>query len=566
MSKIDALLAAAALQKASMPGMSERERATYDAMLATLGKICASVHAAAIANDDHDGIIPILEKYLELDQGRWDLRAKLAESHLRAGNATEAIRHYRHACEGQPGNDALYFGLGVALMRSGCRNEAAAAFEQAHGLNPANIGAANNLANLLAEQGEHARAIPFIASALAQAPANPALLWTMALLSQESGDLDAARIALETLLAINPDHAEAYRLLGLQSRFERDDPRLVAMKDAHARTMQGSQPRIALGFSLFRAEDQLQAFDAAWRYLDEANKARWALAPFDIDATRLRLRQIEAIYTPEFIARFKGAGCEDAAPVFIVGLPRSGTSLTEQIVASHPSVHGAGELDLLHTLNKTVLTPGWDTDPTFASRLRPEQFRQVGRSYLDHLRSLSGNSAIHTDKMPANFMLLGLIRLALPKARIIHCRREPLASCFALYTSYLPSQAQGYAFDLEQISAYYLAYSRLMAHWHDVMGDAIHTLDHDALVADQEGETRKMLDFIGVDFDPACLDFHQTQRAVRTLSATQIRQGLTKGTNDKVLNYIEHLAPLIRALVDGGVRLPERALQVLRSE
>lgn len=563
MSKIDALLTAAALQKASMPGMSEGERATFDTMLATLGKICASVHATAIANDDHANIIPILEKYLKLDEGRWDLRAKLAESHLRAGSATEAARHYRHACESQSGNDALHFGLGVALMRSGRKAEAAAAFEQAHAINPANIGAANNLANLLAEQGEHARAIPFIVSALAHAPAHPQLLWTMALLSQESGDLDASRMALETLLSINPDHAEAYRLLGLQSRFERDDPRLVAMREAFARTRPGSQPRIALGFALFRAEDQLQAFDAAWHYLDEANRARFALAPFDIDATRRRLRLLETIYTPEFIERFKGGGCEDTAPVFIVGLPRSGTSLTEQIVASHPSVHGAGELDLLHTLNKTVLTPGWDTDPAFASRLRPEQFRQVGVSYLDHLRRLSGNSAVHIDKMPANFMLLGLIRLALPKARIIHCRREPLASCFALYTSYLPSPAQGYSFDLEQIGAYYLAYNRLMAHWHDVMGDAIHTLDHDALVADQEGETRKLLDFIGLDFDPACLDFHQSQRAVRTLSATQIRQGLTKGTNDKVFNYIEYLAPMIRILVEGGVRLPERAVQRL---
>jgi Flp pilus assembly protein TadD len=564
MTKVDALLSNALARRPAVGDATETEQAAFATMLAMLRKICTSLHATLVFAGDHDGVAEILEKYLELDESCWELRAKLGESYVALGNFAAALPHLRKVRDQRPDFAPIYFTLGIALAKTGRATEARDALEQAYSLDPDSVAVANNLANCLLDAGEHRRARAIIERALERHPQVSQLLWVLAQAAQQGGDFQASQTALETFLSLNPDHGEAYRSLGLQTRFAHDDPRLNAMRQAYERSPADGQNQVSLGFALFRAHDQLMDFQAAWSYLDIANQARRSLAPFDMAREFERFGALETFYTPEVFERFAGTGRMESGPVFIVGLPRSGTSLTEQIIACHPDVHGAGELDLLHTLNGRARLPGSAEGAIGnASRVAPDVFRAIGEIYLDQLGKLAGTARVHTDKMPVNFMLLGLIRLALPNARIIHCRREPLANCFSLYTSYLPSRAQGYSFDLREIGQYYLGYSRLMAHWQALMGDAIYTLDHDTLIADQEGETRRLLDFIGLDFHLACLDFHRSERAVRTLSSTQVRQGLDKGTNDKVLNYLGHLGPLIRTLRDGGITLPAATVGIV---
>jgi Sulfotransferase family len=236
--------------------------------------------------------------------------------------------------------------------------------------------------------------------------------------------------------------------------------------------------------------------------------------------------------------------------VFIVGMPRSGTSLVEQILASHPAVHGAGELpdfDRLAT-TATVANPAIALFPECIGRLTPAQLTAVGERYLARLRALAPEAQRVTDKMPINFRHLGLIRLALPQARIIHVRRDPVDTCLSCY-SILFMGNQPHAYELGELGRYYHSYQRLMAHWRTVLPpDAMLEVDYEDVVADLEGQARRMVAYCGLDWDAACLSFHRTQRPVRTASAVQVRQPIYRDAIGRWRPAEVELRPLLDGL------------------
>ncbi|MDD9878182.1 MAG: TAXI family TRAP transporter solute-binding subunit [Magnetovibrio sp.] len=291
-----------------------------------------------------------------------------------------------------------------------------------------------------------------------------------------------------------------------------------------------------------KALEDRGAYDDAFEMFAAGNALKRPTLDYDLGADRDLMRRIREVFTPDLLGRRLGGGDPDRLAIFILGIPRSGTSLVEQIVASHPDVAGAGELMFL-----TEISGGPDAFPANIPGLDADAFRRLGGAYLDRLRARAPAAARVTDKMPQNFLYVGLIALILPNARIVHCRRTPEDTCLSLYKTLFTDRLD-FAYDLGELGAFHGLYAELMAHWRAVLPDAMLELHYEDLIADQAAETRRLLDYLELPWDDACLDFHRTERRVATASSVQVRQGLYSGSVEAWRRYEAHLDPLRAAL------------------
>jgi Sulfotransferase family len=255
--------------------------------------------------------------------------------------------------------------------------------------------------------------------------------------------------------------------------------------------------------------------------------------------------RIEAVFTPELIAAKSGAGDTSPMPIFVLGMPRSGTTLIEQIIASHPMVQGAGELRTLHEVVLKVLT---DPYPECAPALSAAALCSIGERYIAEVRKLAPSGERVTDKMPSNYYFAGLIHLALPNAKIIHTVRDPIDTCVSCFSKLFASP-QNHTYDLAELGRYYKRYERLMAHWRGVLpAGRILDVCYENVVADLEGQARRIISHCQLPWDDRCLSFHETTRPVRTASATQVRRPIYKTAVGRWHAYEEQLEPLLKAL------------------
>jgi hypothetical protein len=257
------------------------------------------------------------------------------------------------------------------------------------------------------------------------------------------------------------------------------------------------------------------------------------------------MEAVARVFTPALLA---GAVADDESsdlPVFVIGMPRSGTTLVEQILASHPDIHGAGELGTMGRLAAAIKPPGF---PAAVCGLDAADRAAIGRRYLDRVRPLAAGRSRVVDKMPGNFVFAGLIRLALPRARIIHCRRDPVDTCLSCYQRLFLGE-QGFTYDLGELGRFYRSYLRLMAHWRQMMPpDRFIEVDYEEVVDDVEGQARRLIDFCGLEWNESCLEFHRNERQVRTASVNQVRQPIYRGSVGRWRRHEAHLGPLLAAL------------------
>jgi LPS sulfotransferase NodH len=298
-------------------------------------------------------------------------------------------------------------------------------------------------------------------------------------------------------------------------------------------------------FVLAHALDDLGHSDRAFSAVSAAN----ALKPRDFDAVehRRRLSGIAAAWTREALDGFAGPGGTSSQPVFIIGMPRSGTSLVEQILSRHPGIHVCGELGAIG-----ALAGRWQDA---AGVVRPADLtqQQLSAAAEEYLRQAgAGDKGRFTDKMPANFMHLGLIQAMLPGSRVVHCRRDPLDTCLSCYFQDFSALGLSWSCRLEDIAAYYRSYRELMDHWKAAIGLPLLEIRYEALVADLEGQVRLLLDFLDLPWEPACLSFQESDRAVITASSDQVRQHLYASSVGRHGAYRKHLAPLLRVLGEAG--------------
>jgi tetratricopeptide (TPR) repeat protein len=412
--------------------------------------------------------------------------------------------------------------------------------------------ALNNLGASLRSLGRPGEAIPVLQRALALKPDFIEAWANLASTQEELGEIAAALSTVRKALAINPTSAHAWHTLSGLKTFAADDPDIPPMEAAlaAAEARRARDDRISLSFALGKAWMDLRDADRAFTYLDAANQLRRATFTYDVEAEARAFDDAAKAFTPELMRHLAGAGDPSELPIFVVGMPRSGTTLVEQILASHPLVHGAGELKVLEETLIAAAARG-DIDPVYpqmAQSLTPASLAKLGRAYVDQVAALGPGKERVVDKMPGNFRLAGLIHLMLPNARIIHCRRDPVDTCLSCYAQNF-AIGQRFAFELRELGLYYRAYERLMARWRAVLpADRFLEVTYEEVVDDLEGQARRLIAFCGLPWDEACLKFYETRRPVRTASVSQVRQPIYRSSVARWKPYEHQLAPLIEAL------------------
>ncbi|WP_425408159.1 sulfotransferase [Hyphococcus sp.] len=466
-----------------------------------------------------------------------------------SGDVAGAFEAFRRSAKANPRIAAPYVGLARILTRNRQRKDAISCLERAVSCEPTNVSVRTILGQTLAEDGQLEASQTAFEAVLNVTPSAPAALLGLGSVYEDLGDRAAATDAYRQLLLAHPDNAEG--LAGLLT-VTGGDALNDAVREAHAQLKKADDQDAALigyalGKALARAGDTDGAFDA----LSAANEARCRDAgPFDRGAFDRRIERLCEIFSSHFFEDRRGGGEQSDRSVFVVGLPRSGTTLTEQILSAHGQVYGAGELDLLTDLATGLpdrlgrANPPW---PDAAADLTPSHVRGIGRDYLGRIAQLAPETASRViDKQPLNFWNLGLVAAALPNARIVHCRRDIRDCGLSIFSeNFTPDQR--WATDLSNIAHYWRGYRRLMQHWRDVSSLRILDMNYEDLVIDLEGQSRRLLDFVDLPWDQSVLDFHTSDRAVQTPSRWQVRQPLYQSSRGRWRTYEARLGPLIAA-------------------
>jgi tetratricopeptide (TPR) repeat protein len=405
-------------------------------------------------------------------------------------------------------------------------------------------------ADLLGKLGDHEGEIALLRRLMAEQPQVPGLWISLANAQKTLGQSDQAVATLREAIALFPAYGKPWWLLSDLKSFRFDDTEVAAMQDLLAGELAPAE-RVPLHFALAKAfEDRNQAAEAFDHYAAGNRLRAAAIGRQNAVLTPKVDRSIE-LFTADFVAERAGWGATTTAPVFILGLQRSGSTLIEQILASHPSIEGTSELPLIPQLNREIalddrLPPGDLFDRIAA--LDAGQLAALGDSYIERARVFRRTDRPHfIDKLPGNWTNIGLIRLILPNAKIIDARRHPLATGFSNFKQNYGAGA-AFSYDLETIGRYYRDYLRLMTHFERVAPGAVHRVINEELIEDFEPQVRALLGYIGVPFDPACLDFHLNPRAVATPSAAQVRRPINRDGVDQWRAFEPWLDPLKQAL------------------
>jgi tetratricopeptide (TPR) repeat protein len=426
-----------------------------------------------------------------------------------AGRIADAIVHYERALALAPGHAGIHYNLGIALTAQRRIKEAVTHYQRAVALEPNNADAHNNLGSLLADEGtaHYRRAIAINPN---HAEAHNNLGNTL----REQGKFDDALTHYERAIEIAPAKAEAHFHRAEIKTFHPGDREMAALEALSVSSDLPANKAPYIHFALAKALEDCGDFDGAFEHLRKGNTLKRSQIHYDEPAVARNFQRIAD-------ERFEGEGDPSMVPIFVLGMPRSGSTLVEQILASHPQIHGAGELPA-----------AWDT----------------ARSYLAGL-PVPPEGKIHiVDKLPENFLRIGLIRRILPNAKIIHTMRDPIDTCVSCYSK-LITTGQQFSYDLGELGRYYRRYTELMTHWRSVLSPgAMLDIAYEDVVDDLEGQARRLIEYCGLPWDDRCLSFHKTVRPVKTASAVQVRQPLFRSSLQRWRKYETGLGPLLKEL------------------
>jgi Flp pilus assembly protein TadD len=478
---------------------------------------------------------------LALDPG--DPRAlKLSAALLqRRGRIADAIAALRRAATRTPDDPLLLNSLGIAIEATGDHEGALAILRRAAALAPLHAAIGANLGKMLVDAGAIDEGVTTLRAALARAPAMTHARFTLAYAERVRGKLAEAEAELRAILDANAHDGDAWLTLAdLGVRASDDD--IATMQAALVDERVAGRSRIALRFALARALEEASRCDEAWPQYLEANRDARRDEPWDAAADRLACANLMRAFDSAKAAAPVELGREI---VFIVGLPRSGTTLVEQILASHPKVAAGGEIGALSFVLENESRRRSAAIEAWAPHATAEDWERLGRDYLARTAALRAERPRSTDKRPGNWRYLGAIRRMLPGARIVVARRDPVETALGCFVRLFAPRTQRFSYDLDDIASYWRSFDAAVRHAHEA--GALREQHVEALVADAEAEIRALLDYCGLAFDPRCLRFGETERAIRTQSAAQVRGALRAGTS-RAACYGAHIDPLRRSL------------------
>lgn len=466
------------------------------------------------------------------------------------GMPMHAIACFMQVLEKDRQRPELWLALGECFHELGMLKEAADAYRWGQHLAPADGRFQSALATIAVDSGDDTAAQTSLQQLLQARPTSAEAYYQYGVWRANKGEFDAARTALEKALELAPDYYQAALYYSYITPLAVDSPLVMRLtreagKDDWKEPGQGANVHFTLGYVL----DKAGQYDAAFSHYLEANALQRRLQPYST-LTQLKLQRsvLEAFGRP-FLERSKRFGNPSAKPLFIVGMPRSGTSLLEQVLASHPAVHGCGEMTLLHAELRRRLGPAGEIDFAKAVLSLPDaELANVAAAMLAQVERLAPESRYVTDKLPSNAVILGLIHALFPQARIIHCRRDALDTCVSCFTT---SFRHGHQFtnDLTELGEYHGLYTSAMTRWKELLpAGSILEVGYEDLISDMERQVRAILAFCDLPWDPACLHFQDKARNVATASVYQVRQPVYKTSIGRWRRYEAHLAPLQQAL------------------
>ena len=524
------------------------------------------------------------------------LRPEFTEAHARLGQTLMALdqpdaaeAHFLQALAAHPDDAQLHFNLGIVCRGQDRMAEAETCFRRALALDPDSTEAHNNLGNALLHQGRIGEAESSYRQALALNDGLAEPHFNLGIILRDREQYLDAECSFRRALAIEPGHLMALNSLGIclkrQGRVEeacqcfeaaiaikpdflRPHCNLAPFKtyaadDAQLRLFEGEQHqlpalpparRINYWFALGKMREDAGRYDDAFAAYAEGNRLQHAQYPHDEARETALVERLQSVFSAAFFASRPQPEHTGKAPIFIVGMPRSGTTLIEQILSTHPGVYGAGELtdlnDVVHSLDtKTGEHAG--IYPQIVTTLSADAFRRLGEAYTERAWQLAPEAERITDKLPANYLHAGMIHLMLPHAKIIHAMRDPMDSCFSCYARLFEGNNLDFTYDLGTVGRYYVRYIQLMRHWHHVLPTGtLLDLRYEDMVADIESQARRLLDYLGLPWDARCLDFHQNRRVVKTASIAQVRKPIYRSSVARWKHFEAHLAPLLDIVQD----------------
>jgi len=447
------------------------------------------------------------------------------------GDLEAAIQSYKQALKIKPDYAQAYSNMGNALKSQGDVEAAIDSFKQALKIKPDYAQAFNNMGNALSEKGDLEAAINSYKQALKIKPDYVQAYNNIAIALKDKGDLEAAIDSYKQVLKIKPDYAEIYRNLSNIHLYKEHDEYFLKMQSLCQSASVSDEQRCHLNFALSKASEDLNEVSQSFNYLIIGNELRKKILSYDIKKDIELFSQLKKSYPS--IALQSVVESSDLKPIFILGMPRSGTTLVEQIVSSHSEVTGAGELSYVSRFG----------DPIARGAIKPNtkmilDFRQ---RYIEALKKRSDGKSIVTDKMPQNFLYVGLIFSAFPNAKVIHVNRDPVATCWSNYKNYFSDKDLGYCYDLDDIVTYFGLYTDLMQFWLGHYGDRIYNLNYDNLTINQDDETRKLIEYLELEWENDCLSPQHNKRSVRTVSQQQVRQKVYQGSSQQWRKFEPYL-------------------------
>ena len=468
-----------------------------------------------------------------------------------AGQPEAAIERYKQALKIKPDSAETHNNLSKALKDAGKLEESVESCRRAIHIKPDYAEAYYNLGTALRDAGQLVEATKSYRQAIHIKPDYAEAYNNLGTTLRDTGHMKEATESYMRAIHIKPDYAAAHRHLSALKKYNKDDAHIHLMESLYSNSNLNNSDRIQLCFALAKANEDIGKHEELFDYLDEGNLLRREELNYTIDQSQRLFSTIKNIFStlPPVIKAQNSNGKTIKKPVFIVGMPRSGTSLVEQILSSHAETHGAGELYFMNDIASPLLHKYFlEETGGHLKTVTEDDIHIVRNEYHKSLLTLNVSENIIIDKMPQNFLWIGFIFSAFPEAKIIHLNRDPVATCWSNYKHYYPSKGNGFTYDLNYLAKYYHLYTDLMKFWRHYFPNKIYDLYYENLTRNQEEETRKLLEYCGLDWDEQCLNFHKIKRTVQTASAAQVRQKMYQGSSDEWKKFEKYLQPLINAL------------------
>ena len=482
------------------------------------------------------------EKAITINSDYAEAHYNLGFTLQQLGQLEAAMKSYEQAIAIKHAYPNAHNNLGAIHQELGKLDAAVKSYEQAIAIKPDYADAYNNLGNALRELGQFDAGVDSLKKAIAIKPDFAQAQNNLGISFQERSQVDDAVKQYEKAIALQPDYVSAHHHLSVLKKYTASDPHIAQMQSLLSTGNLSQSDQTRLCFALAKVNEDLGNQDEFFEFLHEGNRLHKEELNYSLDNSQILISIIKKMFSSTLSLSYEPSTIQ---PVFIVGMLRSGTSLAEQIIASHHAVYGAGELNTLADLIEPILNDHIAKDNY---KLSAKAFLSIRQEYLEALSRFNAPEDVITDKMPLNCQYIGFILSAFPEAKIIHMKRDARATCWSIYKHYFSSAGNGWAYNLDDLAGFYGIYSNIMDFWHQTFPDKIYDLCYEDLTTNQEEETRKLLEYCELDWDENCLNFHTSKRAVKTASALQVRQKMYQGSSEAWKKHEEYLQPLIKAL------------------